>query len=214
MWINVILSIDERLDDVKRCVRSLRDVYGAQAPIALATYGGAAIGEQPAVSEFAMVEGLEHVQIPRHAFLTREDSAEWHACEVLARLQITREFFRRGYDETYIMHCDVVALKDFRPYFREKMCQNWSLVALLLRARESFWKLCQKGSWELYFEGNRARLADILCIYNPIFVNTVYERYGSDDGVWRNGSRDLRFGGILRSSTLRAGGMILPDVAL
>ncbi|GEM_PF-7021274 len=59
-------------------------------------------------------------------------------------------------------------------------------MAILLRAQESFADLCEKGSWRLYFEGNRARLADILVRYNPAFVAQMCAKYGSFRGMWEN----------------------------
>jgi len=186
MFLNVILAIDERLEDVKRCVKSLRAVYGPSVPIALVTYGGVAIGKQPAIEEYARIQGFQYVDIGRHKFLTLEDSAEWHACEVLARLQITKHFADLGYDEIYIMHADVTVEKDFRGIFAEKAVGQWSFIAFLIRAVESFDILCQKGSWKLYFEGNRSRLADIIVRYNPSFVARVYAEYKDPAGIWEN----------------------------
>jgi hypothetical protein len=186
MLINVILAIDERLDDVKRCVESLQKTYGSTAPIAFATYGGVAIGPQPATAAFAEVMGFPYLDIPRQDFLTEDDSKEWHACELLARIQITKHFADLGYSEIYIMHADVQVLKDFRPFFHKlTMDDSWSFVAILLRAQESFSDLCEKGSWRLYFEGNRARLADILVRYNPSFVGQICQNGMTPRELWQ-----------------------------
>jgi hypothetical protein len=180
---NVILSIDERLDDVKRCVESLRSVYGKDTRIALVTYGGKSVGKQPRVLHYALSEGLIYYSCDRHDWLTDEDRREWHACEILARMQITREFSKTD-SEIYIMHADVIVQKDFRSYFVEKCIGKWSFVAILLRAKEDFKTLCDKGSWNIYFEGNKARLADIITLYNPEFVKEIYDTYGEDKDIW------------------------------
>jgi hypothetical protein len=70
-------------------------------------------------------------------------------------------------------------------------------VAILLRARERFSELVEKGSWSLYFEGNPARLADILVRYNPAFVAQMYAKYGDDRGLWDNWlSKSMLFGDL------------------
>jgi hypothetical protein len=186
MWINVILSIDERLDDVQKCVESLRAIFGRNVPIALATYGGAAIGPQPAIKAYATAQRFQYIDIPRHDFLTEEDTKEWHSSETLARIQITQHFADMGYDEIYIMHSDVQARGDFRAEFQKKATGAWSFIAIMVRAGEPFEELCKKGSWRLYFEDNRARLADILTRYNPAFVAQMYAKWGTTRGIWNN----------------------------
>jgi len=181
-WINVILAIDERMDDVRACVKSLREVYGPGVPIALATYGGTSVGQQPAVAKYAAENGFPYIDLPRHDFLTDEDRAEWHACEVLVRMQITKHFADLGIEEVYIMHADVRIFGNFRPCFHPS--GKWSFVAILLRAEERFSELVKKGSWSLYFESNPARLADILVRYNSAFVAQMYAKYGHSKGLW------------------------------
>jgi hypothetical protein len=183
MRINVVLAIDERMDDVRDCVESIRRVYGSQAPIALATYGGAGIGPQPVVAAYAAEQGFMYLDIPRHDFLTEDDTREWHACETLARIQITKKLLDMGYSEIYIMHADVRILGDFRRDFKWPW-GKWSFVAIMVRTRENFGELCRRGSWALYFERNPARLADILVRYNTAFVARVYAKYGDDKGLW------------------------------
>jgi len=178
----VILTIDERLVDVMLCVDSLRGTYGPDVPIALATYGGVAVGQQPETARYAMAQGFPYFDAPRHDFLTEDDTREWHACEVLARMQITRAMAARGYSEIYIMHADTRVLGDFRTCFRPY--GKWSFAAILLRAEGRFSELVKKGSWALYFDGNPARLADILVRYNTAFVAQMYAKYGGDRGLW------------------------------
>jgi hypothetical protein len=184
MWINVVLAIDERLDDVKACVESLRKVYGLEAPVALATYGGAAVPFQPAVAAYAADQKILYYDSPRQDWLTEDDTKEWHASEALSRIQITKYFADLGYEETYIMHADVRILGNFRSLFLKEAQGAWSFIAILLRAREPFEDLCDRGSWSLYFEGNPARLADILVRYNPEFVNRIYQEYRTTKGIW------------------------------
>ena len=82
--LNVILSIDERIDDVKNCVDSLRSVYGQGVKIALATYGGRYVKEQPLIIKYAIQEGFPYYSCPRQDWLTDDDmlghcftSIEW-----------------------------------------------------------------------------------------------------------------------------------------
>jgi len=193
MWLNVILAIDERLEDVKRCVNSLREVYGRDCPIALATYGGREIKSQPRVNEYAKEQGMIHFEADRQSWLTPEDSREWHSCEALARIQITSYFMKLNYNEIYIMHADVVILGNFRPYYLVQALvlrhsaitgAKWSFVGVMLRASESLEDLSKKGSWRIYFEGNRARLSDLLIMYNAEFVKALYQEYTNDEGIW------------------------------
>lgn len=204
MRINVVLAVDERLEDVKACVTSLRAVYGPDAPIALATYGGREVKDQPETIRYAKEEEIQHYDAPRQTWLTEEDSKEWHASEALARIQITKHFADIGYREIYIMHADVRVLGNFRTHFLNRIRDDCSFIAILLRAKESFESLCQKGSWALYFEDNSARLADILTAYNPEFVNELYIEYGGDQGIW-NGylSRFILWGDLAQFDIAR-----------
>ncbi len=185
-WINVILAIDERMDDVQACVESLCDIYGPDVPVALATYGAPSVKPQPGVAAYAAKNGFPYLDLPRHDFLTDEDRFEWQACEILVRMQITRHFANLGIDEVYIMHADVRAAGNFRARFLEKATGKWSFIAILVRASETFESLCEKGSWGLYFEGNPARLADVLVRYSSSFVGQLYAENGTDLGVWEN----------------------------
>jgi hypothetical protein len=185
-WVNVILAIDERMDDVRKCVASLRAVYGPGVPIALATYGAPSVKAQPGVAAYAAENGFTYVDLPRHDFLTDEDRSEWHACEILVRTEITSHFADQGIEEVYVMHADVRAIADFRARFQEKATGRWSFIAIMVRASEPFEDLCERGSWGLYFEGNRARLADVLTRYSSSFVGQLYERYGTNLGIWEN----------------------------
>jgi hypothetical protein len=186
MWLSVVLAIDERLDDVKRCVGSLRRVYGPDCPVALATYGGVEIGPQPKIRAYAEEQGLLYAEMDRQSFLTPDDSREWHSCEALARIQITRHFMTLGYEEIYIMHADVVILGNFREYYKAAITgAKWSFVGVLLRTGEPFEALTKKGSWAIYFEGNRARLSDLLVMYNVNFVQALYKEYETDAAIWK-----------------------------
>jgi len=184
MWLNVVLAIDERLEDVKRCVESLRKVYGQAVSIALATYGGHHILAQPLISAYADEQGFLYFDAPRQDWLTEEDSQEWQCSETLARIQITKHFMDWGYEEIYIMHSDVQIIGNFRRYFLKEAKGQWSFIGNLIRAQESFKDLCERGSWGLWLEGNRARLADILTRYNPAFVARLYAEFGTVRGVW------------------------------
>lgn len=189
--LNVILSIDERIDDVKNCVDSLRSVYGQGVKIALATYGGRYVKEQPLIIKYAIQEGFPYYSCPRQDWLTDDDIREWHCCETLARLQITKALSHLD-NEIYIMHADIEVLGNFRKHFLLPILKgsvyemNWSFVAILLRAKEEFLTLCGKGSWKLFFEANSARLSDIVTLYNPVFVKILYETYKDDKGIWDN----------------------------
>ena len=193
MWINVVLAIDERIDDIKRCVGSLRDVYGERVPIALATYGGAAIAEQPVVKAYAAKQGFAYFDALRQTWLSDEDSREWQCSETLGRIQITKHFTDLCYDEVYTMHSDVCIIGDFRTYFLREAKGAWSFIGNLIRAFESFDFLCDRGSWGLWFDGNKARLADVLSRYNPRYVESLYAEFGDDKGLWD---------GLLSKSTL------------
>lgn len=184
MWINVVLAIDERIDDIKTCVDSLRHVYGSKAPIALATYGGVAVGPQPIVSEYAKAQGFLYFDAQRQLWLTEDDSQEWQCSETLARVQITKHFMDLGYDEIYIMHSDVKILGDFRTYFLREAKGQWSFIGNLVRASESFEWLCNRGSWDLWFDKNKARLADVLSRYNSKFIEHLYDKFSDDKGIW------------------------------
>lgn len=181
--LNIVLAIDERLDDIKRCVDSLNKVYPNEE-IALATYGSVEVPEQPKVKDYAASMGFQYFDAPRQSYIPQEK--EWHCSETLARIQITKHFSSLGhYEQIYIMHSDVVIKGDFREYFNNLMYDNkWSFIGFLLRAEESFDSLKKKGSWALRLENNKARFADILTIYNPLFVFELYKEYGNDGGIW------------------------------
>lgn len=183
MDINVILAIDERLDDIKRCVASLRKVYPG-CRIGLATYGGSLIAEQPLVKQYASEQGFPYCDALRQSWLTEEDSFEWQASETLGRIQITKHFMDLGFDEIYTMHSDAIIVGNFRQHYLKKAIGNWSFIALLVRAGEPFESLCAKGSWKLWFEKNPARLADILTRYNPEFIKRLYAEFHDDRGLW------------------------------
>lgn len=198
----VILTIDERLDDAKKCATSICRVYGLGAKIALATYGGVAVDRQPLTEAYAALMGFDYLDIPRHDFLTDDDTCEWHACEVLARMQITQVMAGRGYSEIYIMHADTRVFGDFRSFFQPS--EKWSFAAILLRAEGRFSELVKKGSWALYFEGNPARLADILVRYNTAFVAQMYAKYGDDKGLWEGWlSKFMLFGDLAQFDVAR-----------
>jgi len=183
MEINVILSIDERIEDIKRCVASLRKVYPA-VRIGLATYGGILIADQPIVKEYAREQGFIYFSAQRQTWLTEDDSREWQCSETLGRIQITKHFMDIGFDEIYTMHSDAVIVGDFRKHYLNKAVGNWSFIALLVRAADLFETLCERGSWGLWFDENPARLADVVTRYNPEFVKKIYEMFLDDREIW------------------------------
>ena len=82
----VILAIDERIDDITRCIESIRAQYGDSVDIALATYGGVSLAVQPGIIEYAGKNNLDYHIPERQTWLTPDDSKEWHCSEMFARL--------------------------------------------------------------------------------------------------------------------------------
>lgn len=189
----VIYAIDERILDVEKCIKSIKKVYGDNIEIALATYGGKNLRKQPIVSAYAIENNLHYYDMPRQTFITDDDAKEWHACETLARIETTKHFSDIGHKHIFTMHSDVLIKGLFASEFYKLMHGQWSFIGILLRADKDFATLCNKGSWQIRFENNRARLADIVTIYNPEFINALYREYGNTEGIYNN---------LLKKSTL------------
>lgn len=182
-WMAGIEAVDEHLDAVMSCATSIELAYGVDAPIALLTNGGPCVPKQSKVAALAKKRAYRYMDVPRQDFLPPVDELEWHCCESLNRVMETQAFAELGCRELYTMHSDVVVYRDFRPEFHGCMTGKWSFVSML-RPRQTgmIERTADTDLWDVQHLGGR--LTTCLTIYNPDFVDELYQTYGDEEGIW------------------------------
>jgi hypothetical protein len=177
----VICGVDSHLPRIKKCIESIVSVYGDTVDIALSTFGTHQLPPSGALQSFCEDENHQFFDAPRQKY-----PGQSMQCEIIGMFQISRHF-QENYDEVYLLHNDLLVFRDFLPVYRCGMTGNWSFVIPLIRIRGGMMPDEYRSIQNSYIFGNsNLRMTQAVTIFNPSFINKVYETYESDDRLWND----------------------------
>ena len=180
----VFPGIFDHAPRLERCMVSLRRVYGDSIPIGLATWSDG----QEDWQKLAERNDYEYYRTDPNV-----------ASETIGEMQISEHFWGLGYDEVFLLHNDMLIVRDFLPRFRAKMTGNWSFICPYYNFNGRV-PLARRPAipWEntLGWTGEHARrkqyaLAVLCLIYNQAFLRDLRAKWPTWEGFNHDVMRKL-----------------------
>ena len=121
---------------------------------------------------------------------------------MLLMMRFCEIFYKKGYEEVYILHPDTIILKDFRPLFNEHKKDKWSIIMPFV----SIQKICRGGPSTLTFEDacklNSYQIADTdvrltgsVLLHSKEFIKAIYKHYGTEERMFNKLFLDTKYCG-------------------
>jgi len=189
----VICGTDAHLPRVQRVAENIKKVFvnnsgDKTVDIAVATFGPPSLAPSNALKDFAEAEGFLFYDAPRQEWVTR--GREFHSCEVIGMLTLSKHFYDRGYDRVYLLHNDIYISKDFTAVLATKEKNNWGYIAPLRKTEVRdhisldipFSEALLLHSHQM--EMTTTRISQECVIFNPLFIEAVYGTYDDEKNMW------------------------------
>jgi len=186
----VICGIDSHLNRIKQCVHSLKTLYSGYSKsnidIAIATFGNTTLPPSYKLKEYADKEGFLFFDAPRQDFIPLD--REFHACEVIGMITIFKHFYDIGYEEVFQVHNDQLFIRNFLFRFRTEMKDKWSFIVPYCHPKEpklSYDDAVKIDPWQMMKKSMTCRMSQTVVIFNPKFIDALYNRYKDEKGMWK-----------------------------
>jgi|1_EtaG_2_1085319.scaffolds.fasta_scaffold00652_12 hypothetical protein len=134
----VILGVDSHLERIKKCASSIKAVFEDSVDIGIATFGNSFVEPSKKLENFSSKNKFIFYDSPRQNFLDLDPNnknqgfvttfREFHVCELLGNLLISKHYYDLGYDEVFLLHNDLFVVRNFLPVYRKNMVSNWAFV--------------------------------------------------------------------------------------
>lgn len=185
----VICGIDAHLNRIEECYGSLKRIYPDMPfDIGISTFGNSSVPPSTALKAFCDSSSFvfyddERQQLP--------PNPEFHCCEILGMVSVSKHFYDMGYKEVFVIHNDMIILRDFLPIYRERMVGKWSFVLPFLNidtgfgTEEEYAKSMLLNSFQIK-DGTPYRLTQTIVVLNREFVTKLYEIYHDDNTLWKS----------------------------
>ena len=206
----VVLGVDKHLERIATCVNTIRLIYEKKVDIAVATFGNSALPPSELLSEYCQENDIIFYDSPRQDFLiiNKENTEkynthngrftgtteEFHSSEIIGKVAISKYFYDRGYSEVYLLHNDVLVVRDFLKMYRKNMVKNWAFVSPYIQSTE-----IEQISLESVSNIDReqrkqkarnkeigSRIALSVLILNKKLVNSLYRKYKNEKNMHKN----------------------------
>ncbi len=202
----VVLGVDSHLDRITKCIQTIKAVYGTTAHIGVATFGNETVGPSVKLKQFCEENDYLFHDCERQSFLTIDHSKtnqgfittdrEFHVCELLGNITVSKHFYDLGYKEVYLLHNDLFVVRDFLPLYRKHMTDNWAFVAPYVCASgqpkvslESIMGTNKLDRGGRTMVGNRwvlARVTQTVLLLNPKLIDKLFSKYGDQENIFKS----------------------------
>jgi hypothetical protein len=116
--------------------------------------------------------------------------SEFHCCEILGLLSVSKHFYDLGYKKVFILHNDMFVFKDFIGVYSKNMCGNWSFILPFIDIdkgaglKTDYERILSTNSYDI--KKTPYRLTQTIVLLNKSFVNDVYKTYTNNDSLWKS----------------------------
>lgn len=204
----VILGIDSHIERIQKCVSTITKIYGEKVNIGIGTFGNKTVAPSIKLKKFCSERGYIFYDSERQNFLTIDHTKknqgfvttdrEFHVCEILGNITISKHFYDLGYKEVYLLHNDLFVIRDFLPLYRRHMTQNWAFIApytcSLLTPKLNINKIRKipkenrvTGGYTI-IDNKRflARITQTIIIFNPQLIQHLFSKYKNQKRMFMN----------------------------
>tara|TARA_Y100001937_G_C7077300_1_gene311194 strand:+ start:258 stop:1100 length:843 start_codon:yes stop_codon:yes gene_type:complete len=191
----VVLGIDSHLPRIKKCISTLEAVYDDHQglDIAIATYGPKALPPSKKLKVYCADKGFYYYDAERQHYFKRDKKLEFYphpTHELTANLGMSKHFYDMGYEEVYLLHNDMLIVRDFLPIFRSMQKGDWSVVApTLVKEEEKTYTTLEaiksvpplKRTRELM----KVRVTQTVLTFNKNLVNKIFDKYKNEETMYK-----------------------------
>lgn len=204
----VVLGVDSHLNRIEKCLSTIKLVYGDNVDIGVATFGNSTVPPSSALKEFSSKNGYTFYDSDRQDFIELSSNnkshssqpaevsasgGEFHVCETLGNLAISKHYYDLGYEEVYLLHSDLFVIRDFLPMYRKRMVSNWAFVSAYLSDPtlpkpdiSLFASQNDIHNGNITVGGNKVwiRMAQAVLILNKALVNALFDKYATQKDMF------------------------------
>ena len=204
----VVLGVDSHLERIKKCISTIKLVYGDQVDIGVSTFGNGTVPPSRQLESLSKEAGYVFYDSPRQDFIktssenshhssqppeVQASAGEFHVCEILGNIDISKHYYDMGYEEVFLLHSDLFVVRDFLPLYRSYMTKDWAFVSAYLSDPKkpkppigslNNQPLLHMGEVVVDNETIWVRMAQAVLVLNKDLVNVLFEKYGTQAGVY------------------------------
>ena len=205
----VVVGVDSHLPRIEKCISSIRLLYRDKFDIGVATFGNSTVPPSKKLQQYCQENELIFFDSERQDFLNLDPArvercgttpsevkavaSEFHVCEMVGNLEISKHFYDLGYEEVYLLHSDVLLVRDFLPLYRKYKKSKWAFVsALLTHHGAPTLKFSEISDHENISKGFAVvgssrvwvRCAQAILMINKELVNVLYSKYTSQKEIY------------------------------
>ena len=225
----VVLGVDSHLQRIEKCISTIQAVYGDTIDIGISTFGNSTVKPSVELSKFSAERGFAFHDSERQDFIEISSEAtphssqpeevqasgrEFHVCELLGNIVVSKHFYDLGYEEVFLLHSDLYVVRDFLPLYRRYMTSKWGFVSAYLSnptvAKPSLDELKSApdlSNGVVVVDGNAVwvRMAQAVLTINKGLVDTLFEKYGTQREIFKNALEDYSFYGDIALAQIATG---------
>lgn len=179
----VLCGIDSHLPRVENCLKSIKFIYKDSIDIGISTFGNRKQPPSKKLKEYSENMGFIFYDCPRQKFSPL--NREFHCCEILGMLSMFKYYYSLGYDEVYLLHNDMFIFRDFLPRYAKNMKNNWCFITPFVNIDPPPMKFEDVIKYSnMKIKDLPSRLSQTVVIFNPKFINDIYNRYKTEEIMW------------------------------
>ena len=206
----VVLGVDSHLQRIEKCISTIKAVYGDTIDIGVSTFGNGTVKPSVGLSKFSAERGFAFHDSERQNFIetsteatpnssqpeeVQASSREFHVCELLGNIAVSKHFYDLGYEEVFLLHSDLYVVRDFLPLYRKYMTDKWGFVSAYLSnpsmpkpPLDELSSATDLSNGDIVVDGNVVwvRMAQAVLILNKDLVRTLFEKYGTQKEIFEN----------------------------
>ena len=201
----VVLGVDSHLSRIKKCISTIKLVYKSNVDVGVATFGNESLEPSVEIKKFCDQEDLLFFDSERQKFLNLSHNLgrvhgfigtdrEFHVCEIIGNISISKYFYDLGYDEVYLLHNDLFVVRDFLPVYRKHMIGHWGFVVPHICAKhknklsiKELEKIDPLVRGDMMHNGSlKSRFTQTVVIFNKSLINSLYDNFTNNENMYTN----------------------------
>lgn len=176
MDIHVICGLDKHINNVSISIQTIRKVF-SNDDVGVASFCNTD-EDQPVLKNFAKENSLPFCLAHQDCFDPSKRNDIIFSSEIIGMMQISEYFYNLGYENVFLVHNDVVVLKNYKEKFNKYKKNNWAVVCPFINFLtkdisyvDDWGTLSNQNSQEI--QKTSFRLTQNVVLFNPKFIKEV-----------------------------------------
>ena len=198
-----IMCSDYNLPYLENCLHSIEKAIGDEVDVMVFGFNGR---EETPLSHtrtrthciqrnlpYTFIGTQDYVPMEKRYFTNRSE-VPIYRFDTLIMFRFCEMFYKKGYEEVYILHPDTVILKDFRPLFNEHKKDKWSIIMPFISIKQicsglkdpdtlTYEEACKLNSYDI--AKTDVRLTASVVLHNKKFIEAIYKKYKTEEKMFK-----------------------------